>query len=180
MSRARFILALLLGGAAATPVLTSCTAVAVDDRFTISRPTTTDFDAVSNFLVHRCGSLDCHGQIARNLRLYGKEGLRLAKDPCDIDAGLDLGSPGIGPTTACEREASYRSIVALEPELTSQVVQEHGAQPDRLTLIRKPRGTEDHKGGQLWSAGDVQDRCVVSWLGGKVDTAACKAALKSP
>ena len=37
----------------------------------------TSFPAVAQLLDVRCGSLDCHGTVARNLRLYGSAGLRL-------------------------------------------------------------------------------------------------------
>src|SRR5687768_7895351 len=55
----------------------------------------------------RCASLDCHGQVARNLRLYSSRGLRLPND-----AGL---LPGAGDTTQDELAANYQSILTLEP-----------------------------------------------------------------
>ena len=42
---------------------------------------------VSKFLERRCGTLDCHGQGGRPLRLYSGRGLRLPND-----AGLGPGS----------------------------------------------------------------------------------------
>jgi hypothetical protein len=41
-----------------------------------------EFGPVADYLEHRCGSLDCHGQVGRNLRIWGCEGMRL--DPTDI------------------------------------------------------------------------------------------------
>jgi hypothetical protein len=122
---------------------------------------------VSAFLDHRCGSLDCHGQVGRNLILYGHEGLRL--DPADVPGGSD--------TTAAEIAANYDSVVGLEPELMAAVVEEGGAHPERLTLVRKARGTEHHKGGALVIPGDIQDQCLIGWLAGMPNDFACVIAL---
>ena len=127
-----------------------------------------NFKPVGQFLDHRCGTLDCHGQIGRNLRIYGKEGLRL--NPMDQPYG--------SLTTSDELDADFRSAVALEPEIMAEVVAEGGVGPERLTLIRKPRATEHHKGGQVIAIGDDQDNCLTSWLAGMVDTMACAKALK--
>jgi hypothetical protein len=139
-------------------------------RVAVVAPDAVSFPPVSAFLVHRCGSLDCHGAVGRNLRLVGHEGLRL--DPGDL--------PGGSPTTAAEIGANYDSVVGLEPEVMKAVVEEQGARPERLTLVRKSRGTEHHKGGALVTAGDAQDRCLTSWLAGAVDQSACTAALATP
>lgn len=125
-------------------------------------PDRTTFPPVADLLVHRCGSLDCHGQVGRNLRLYGHEGLRLA---------LDAQPNRTGTTTVEEYDEDYKSIIGLEPGLLGQA-------PDTLTIVRKARGTEGHKGGSLMSAGDREDVCLTSWLGGKTDSAACQDALK--
>ena len=58
----------------------------------------------------------------------------------------------------------------------SAVVSEGGASPDRLTFVRKARGTEQHKGGSLMQQGDPQDLCVTSWLAGHTDEPDCLAA----
>ena len=107
MIRASFAIALtalgLAGGA------TGCVMVDSGDQINVVGPSgkdfATQFPPLGAFLVHRCGSLDCHGEVGRNLRIYGKDGLRL--DP----HGLTNGSP----TSADEYEADYRSVVALEP-----------------------------------------------------------------
>jgi hypothetical protein len=140
------------------------------DRVEIIAPSEDSFPPVGLFLVHRCGSLDCHGTPARNLRLYGQAGQRL--DPMAV--------PGSGPTTMDELEQDYRSVVALEPELMAAVVAQHGAHPERLTLVRKPFGLEDHAGGTLMKAGDDQANCLLSWLSESVDTTACQDALMTP
>jgi hypothetical protein len=93
--------------------------------------------------------------------------LRLA--PTDV--------PGGRATTTDEIDADYQSVIGLEPEILAAVVQDGGARPERLTLVRKARGTEHHKGGALITPGDAQDRCLTSWLAGAVDESACASAL---
>ncbi|MGH7438807.1 MAG: hypothetical protein ACRENE_24230 [Polyangiaceae bacterium] len=166
----------LAAGAGALLGLTwilSCASVPSDGRIGIDAPSSSDdqFHTVSDFLDHRCGSLDCHGTVGRNFRVWGCEGMRLeAKDI----PGCSRGTGG-SPTTADEREATYRSLVGLEPAVMSEVVDHHG-DPAQLTFIRKQRGAEAHKGGKLVIPGDLQDRCVTSWLGGNTDVSACLAA----
>ncbi len=99
----------------------------------------------------------------RNFRLYGYDGMRL-----DHDAGVD----GV-PTTDAEVAADFsclRRSRAGDPERGRA---DHGADPDRLTLIRKARGEEDHKGGQRITIGDDADLCVTGWLAGAPNDAAC-------
>jgi hypothetical protein len=151
-------------------VIAACSAPPDDPRTVSVGPDRASFDAVSNFLDRRCGSLDCHGVRYRNLRVWGRDGMRL--DPAD--------SPGGNVTTPGEIDATYRSVVRLEPELMNAVVADHGAHPERLTLLRKARGTEHHDGKALFIIGDDQDRCVTSWLSSATDTAACTRALAVP
>ena len=66
-------------------------------------------------------------------------------------------------------------MIGLEPEVMSDVVRDGGRLPDRLTLVRKARAQEHHKGGKLFVEGDDRDRCLTSWLAGQLDLAACKA-----
>jgi hypothetical protein len=139
-------------------------------RVALVAPDLASFAPVSDLLDHRCGSLDCHGAVGRNLRLVGHEGLRL--DTADVPGGI--------PTTAAEIAANYASVVDLEPELMAAVFADGGARPERLTLVRKARGTENHKGGALIMVGDAQDRCLTSWLAGAVLRGECLTALNTP
>jgi hypothetical protein len=117
-----------------------------------------------------CGSLDCHGTTARNMRIFSQYGLRLA-----------LGdTPGGMPITQPEVDADFRSVSALEPEIMNTVVAEGGAHPERLTLIRKARGTEHHKGGTIMVPGDHLDTCLTTWLAGTPNQAECDAASQPP
>jgi hypothetical protein len=139
-------------------------------RVAIDAPVLVTFPPVAAFLEHGCGTLDCHGQVGRNLRLYGFDGLRL--DAADV--------PGGRPTTGDEIDADFQSVVGLEPEILNAVVAQNGERPERLTLVRKGRGTEHHKGGAVVKLGDAQDRCLLGWLANAVDSVACADALKTP
>ncbi|UQA56935.1 hypothetical protein [Polyangium aurulentum] len=129
-------------------------------------PSRVAFPKVLDALEPRCATLDCHGKPARNLRLYTSTGLRLL--PSDV--------PGSGSTTEAEYEASYQSVVGLEPEVTSLVVGENGEAPERLTFVRKGRGAEAHKGGVVLIPGDSADACLTSWLASALDEDACARA----
>ena len=124
-------------------------------------------------LALRCGSIDCHGNAYRNMIIYGYQGVRLPL--ADPTATPNL--PGSADTTVDELVADYHSVVGLEPEIMTAVVQDGGANPERLTMIRKARGTESHKGNQIWNEGDDSDVCVTSWLGGNLDKGACARAV---
>ncbi len=128
-------------------------------------PPRAGFEVVADAMQLHCGTLDCHGQTGRNMRLYGQYGLRLAPTDNPLDQS----------TSNAEYDACYASIVGLEPEAMSDVVL-HRAQPDALAMFRKPRGIEKHKGGQLVIQGDALDRCMVTWVTGTVDSDACFAA----
>jgi len=145
-------------------VALGCSAPPPDGRHAFALPSRTDFPPVSQVLESHCGSLDCHGSASRNLRVYGINGLRLE------------GVTGTDPTTEAEHEATFQSIAFLEPEKLGQVVVEGGRQPERLSLVRKARGTEKHKGGGLLPEGSDGDRCIVSWLAGTLDVTACDNA----
>lgn len=124
-------------------------------------PSPQEFARVSNMLHARCGTLDCHGHPARNLRIYGENGLRLSSD--DVS--------GARQTTPAEHSANYASLLALEPEAMQAVFRDAGRDPERLTLVRKARNAEAHKGGRALD--DSGDRCLLSWLEGSVDAQAC-------
>ena len=193
----------LLAALVAVVGVLACSSVQ-NSRIGIDAPPYSDqsFSTVGDYLNNRCGTLDCHGQTSRNLRIYGCQGLRLDPDASPASC--------IEPTTEEEYQATYRSLVALEPQIMTTVytgcaaAADAGAvyppntlcHPELLTFIRKARGTEAHKGGQLicveppcpdgippqvpldGDAGplvDLQDVCLVTWLEGNTDTSACSA-----
>jgi hypothetical protein len=148
----------------AASALSACSVPAGDARFSGSRPELASFPEVAEVLVRRCGTLDCHGSSARNLRLYGDEGLRLSAEDRPQTPAC---------TSADEVAQDYASVVGLEPEVLGAVVADGGAHPERLTIVRKARGSEDHKGGAPFLAGDAGDRCLTSWLADRTELDAC-------
>jgi hypothetical protein len=208
---APLLLACLVPGAllGAVCAVGACSSVQ-NSQIGINAPLYSDdsFTPVGDYLENRCGTLDCHGQIGRNFRVWGSEGMRL-----EADASPAVGA---GPTTEAEYQATYRSLVGLEPQVMStvypgcaQYVVDGGdsyppgasCHPELLTFIRKARGIEAHKGGQLICLGepcppglgplvpldgdggievDPQDVCLVSWLEGATDHHECGLALDYP
>jgi hypothetical protein len=168
---------IIAAAAFGTMPLLRCAPVPGDTRIGIVAPSAaeSEFGPVADFLDHRCGTLDCHGQVGRNLRIWGCEGMRLAETDVP-QCSRALGSP----TTPEEHQATYRSLVGLEPGPMSAVVESHGQDPQLLTFVRKARGVETHKGGTLIVPGDPQDQCITSWLAGSTDTSACAAAIGYP
>jgi len=131
-------------------------------------PDPVTFSPVAELLVVRCGSLDCHGRVGRNLRLYGSAGLRFAASDRPLIPLCD---------TTDEVTQDYDSVIGLEPETMSAVAS--GADPSELTLVRKARGAEAHKGGTIWSVGDDADICLTGWLTGKPATSDCASSVAS-
>ena len=146
----------------------SCAGVGGDPstELTLMVPPRQGFESVADAMQPSCGTLDCHGQPDRNLRLFGGRGLRL--DPAK--------SSKDGDTDAAEYDANYWSVVALEPEILSTVVADGGQDPERWILIRKGRGTTRHKGGTLMQPNDDLDQCIVEWIKGNILVDPCFAA----
>ncbi|MFO0755278.1 MAG: hypothetical protein U0359_02230 [Byssovorax sp.] len=137
-----------------------------------------DFQPVSAVFERRCGTLDCHGSTYRPMRIYGQNGLRRPEIKGSKNVGdfTEYSSGGLEPTTLAELRDNYQAIIGLEPELTARVVQ-HLDQPEALTVIRKARLQEKHKGGLLWYQGDPGDACLVNWFTGAGDTKPCDQEL---
>jgi hypothetical protein len=120
------------------------------------RANSVDFqNNVSVVFEKRCGTLDCHGTIARNLRIYSSGGLRIPNE-----AGI---TPGGGATTLEEINANYESLLNLEPEQTNEVLFDN-ADPHTLLILKKPLQLEHHKGGPAITRGDDAETCILSWL----------------
>lgn len=160
-------LLLLAGGSCFASELVGCSSPDAAERVNpvAGGPDRAQFAEVAPVLVNRCGSIDCHGSAYRNMRLYGYASARL--DPAH--------TPDDPKTiTQAEIDADYDAVVALEPTLMAEVVASGGANAADLTLVRKARGAENHKGGRRIDPGDDADVCLISWLGGNVDVAACR------
>lgn len=154
----------------ALALLASGCAVENDGVTGLHTPDPALFAQVDDALQPSCGTLDCHGQSSRNLRLYGGRGLRLDSQGNSADE----------PTTDAEYRASFLSLTGLEPEALDAVVTSGGQDPERLSLVRKARGVERHKGGTQMLPGDALDRCLLSWLTGSVDAEACTRVASAP
>lgn len=165
MRHARLCLAV---AALAIPLAVACSAPSAGHYVPGALPDSSSFPPVAEMLDVRCGSLDCHGTVARNLRLYGSAGLRWSPTDRPLVPTCD---------TTAEVTQDYESVIGLEPEVMSNVVQ--GADPSDLTMVRKARGTEAHKGGTIWSEGDDSDTCLISWLQGRADAGACQRGVAS-
>jgi hypothetical protein len=142
----------------------ACASPPADQRVVYGAPARDVFPAVGDVLGSHCGSLDCHGHPARNMRIYAYNGLRLA----DVS--------GAGITTDAEYAASYESVISIDPEALAAVLDEGGARPERWIVVSKGRGSEHHKGNVAMVPGEDADRCVTSWLEGALDQEACVAA----
>jgi hypothetical protein len=136
-------------------------------------PSREQFPLVGEVMQRRCGTLDCHGQVGRNLRLHGFGGLRLSTPQNPIR------DPLADPTTAAEVDASYASTIGLEPEALWQVVAQR-TDVNLLSVVRKTRGIEAHKGGQLARPGDALDRCLVLFLTNRFDPVPCEQVRDAP
>ena len=139
------------------------------------------FRPVSQVLERRCGTIDCHGVAARPLRIYGQSGLRRPEPPeaDEVKTG-EYYTGGLVATTDAEVENNYLAACGLEPEIMDQVIAGQ-TEVGELTLIRKPRLEEKHKGGRIWASGSVLgDLCITSWIAGNVNTEACRLELEKP
>ena len=167
--RTSAVVALALG---ALGVLVACS-TPEQGRTSAATLDAASFGPVSGMLLARCGSLDCHGSRYRNYRLVGNGAGRL-------DGPDAASTPEDTEATAAEVAYNFQSPLGVEPETMREVAAAKGAGADRLTLVRKGRGQEAHKGDQRIVPGDAADRCLLSWLAGATDTTACKDALVEP
>ena len=135
-----------------------------EGTFTIVAPPENTFaPVVSDALEVHCGTLDCHGSVYRNLRFFGHFGTRASPDE----------KTGIEPTSDEEYVRNYDSLIAIEPEALSTIMQKHGAGFDSWIVVTKGTNAEVHKGGQQMKKGDTTYTCLSSWILGAVQMDAC-------
>jgi hypothetical protein len=164
-SRAKYIVIVML---VAIALGVACSSPDPEARIDPGTPDLAQFKAVSPMLVHRCGSIDCHGSAYRNFRIYGFGGARLDKPDARPDFPIGVDDD--------EVKANYDAVVGLEPEVMRDVLNDRGARPERLTIVRKGRNDEDHEGGRRITPGDDADQCLLTWLAGSTLVAACNKA----
>ncbi len=156
-------------------VAAACSGPAGGETVTAKGPDPSAFIAsvggVAPVFERRCGSIDCHGNPYRAMRIYGQNGIRLPND-----AGLAAGS---GATTPEEVAATYDSIISVEPEQMI-LVASHQADPYSLLILKKPLQIEAHKGGPALFKGDDSETCISSWVSGKTNTTACTNGAQPP
>ena len=168
----RFALPVVAALALASVVSTgACSSPDAGARVDPIGPDAAQFAYVAPVLSRRCGSIDCHGSLFRNMRVYGYGGLRIRAATAPPNSGTTPDVPA--HLTAEEVTATYESVLGLEPEIMRDVVKSGGAGVERLTFIRKARGDEEHKGHRRITPGDSSDRCITTWLAGSVDIEAC-------
>jgi hypothetical protein len=161
-----------LVAASVVSTVIGCAGPAGDDKFVITPPPgPPTFNPVSTVVELHCGTLNCHGNEARNMRFFGFYGVRLdARD-----------KTGFAVTTDAEFLANFESLIAIEPERLSQIVRSGGANASKWVVLSKGRGDEHHKGGARLVRGDAADTCILSWIsarqgGPPVNAEACDAA----
>jgi hypothetical protein len=187
----------LLAGIVTLVVAGACASSPDKDRFTYVGPIPDQNETLApdyatfkagpdKYLTKRCGTLDCHGQLGRGMRLYSQTGLRAF----DASAGGYFpnatgfanpnGSPN--PETDEETQANFISVVGLEPEVMGAVIAEGGANPKRLLIFKKPLLVESHKGGKIMAdESDDGFYCLSSWIQGiPLNQAACDRASDFP
>lgn len=185
MSRSAFALAgSLLGAAVLAVAAPGCLGDTDLGETDVACPSLDGFRVVSQVLERRCGTIDCHGDGARPFRVYGRTGLRRpeTEESYLAGGGRDFSqyvTGGTEPTSDAEVADNRLSACGVEPELMAGVVA-GDEELDVLTLVRKPRLTESHKGGLIWQEGSSGDKCLTSWIEGTVDALSCSAELKRP
>jgi hypothetical protein len=172
MSRARrrHVRTLVANVSLSAVILGACTQYESGRTLSITPPPRDTFAPVSAVLEGHCGTLDCHGSPARNLRIYGVHGLRATGDSV-------TGSPD---TTEQDIDATYESIVSVDPQSLGAVFAEGGREPERWLVTRKARGSESHKGGARLPIGSAGDRCLVAWVSGAEDGGDCATDVFGP
>lgn len=163
-----FAATLLAGGAAVCAAsLASCSGPSGSETVTVTFPDSIQFmSLVSPAVEIRCGTLDCHGSVYRNMRFFGKYGSRLSSK--DVT--------GVQDTTPDEQQRNYDSIVSLEPDNLASIFAKHGQGFDKWMVVLKGTNAVFHKGAQRMMKGDATYTCLLSWVTGNADMNACAMA----
>lgn len=137
------------------------------------------FRPVSQVLEARCGTLDCHGTPERPFVVYGQYGFRRPGGAAAVEDPVQYVTAGDQATTDYEVRGTYQSLCHLEPEKMTAVVRQE-EQATHLSIVRKPRLAEKHKGGKVWGENFTGDKCLVGWITGADYLDSCKVELEKP
>jgi hypothetical protein len=124
---------------------------------------------VQPYVAVACGTLDCHGDPGRPLRLYSELGLREgdAFRPRALSEAL---APE--PLSAQELAANVLAFRA--------VAGAHRAGGEELALskpLARSAGGAEHVGGDIFDSTDAPGhRCLRAWIGGEPEDGACDEA----
>jgi hypothetical protein len=152
-----------IGAACFAALLASCSGPNANDEFKFTPPDSAAFKLVSPALEINCGTLDCHGSIYRNMRLFGHYGARL-------DPKLTTGKED---TTDQEMESNFTSVISIDAENFASIVANHGKGFDQWMVVLKGENAVEHKGLARMKKGDDTYNCLLSWVTGNVDMNAC-------
>lgn len=162
-SRARRVFGLAACAGVAAIAFSACSGPKDGELFPGTFPSEATFKPVSAPLEARCGTLDCHGSFARNMRIFSKNGIRADESTVS----------GVQDTTDTEVQLNYESVVSIEPEKLSGIVSHMGQNFEKWIVYTKGSGAEHHKGGSRFAKGDDTYKCLLSWVTGAVDMTAC-------
>ncbi len=146
--------------AIAVLVAAGCTDTTISEVPQTVGDTLTYQSQVQTYLGYRCGSLDCHGDMGRPLRLFALRGLR-ANDGLR-DFGLSVDEVG----------HNLLSIAAFD------TLDEAAAQNQLLLKgLATSAGGMAHVGGDVWDSTDAPGyQCLLTWLSGEADSETARAA----
>ena len=111
----------------------------------------------------------------RFFRIFAKYGVRSTFFACAV--ALERNPAVAHAITAqghdvCGHGNRWEEYYLMDRETERRAIAEGYAGIERLTFVRKGRGTEDHKGNKRLNADS--DTCVASWLANHVDEDACR------
>lgn len=115
---------------------------------------------VQDYVGYRCGSLDCHGDMGRSLRIYAKDGLRksdaLRRQPMSLEEIDD-------------------NVAALSVFSRFDAVDQSFSLTKALSV---GSGGMAHEGDPVWQdRNDEGYLCLAGWLAGTSPASACANAL---
>lgn len=150
-------------------------ACSIDSQGEVSLPPvgSASFTDIQTFVGSGCGSLDCHGDPGRPLRIYSVYGLRLT---VDLRTQSTIPASAPNPITTGEMARNSTSFAAFSLDLP---IDQHRALAKPLS---EEAGGMAHKGGDLWPSKEAPEYlCLRAWLDGAQDADACaQAAAAAP